>query len=77
MARLGLNHEFAKGTRLANRFLEKFHLRICKDCQTICNADKLRCSDCNRQHMEYLREKIECDIRDDYLAEQELRNDID
>jgi hypothetical protein len=79
--KLSLDREFAKFTRLVNNALDKFNLHICKDCQklTIPNEDRLwRCAECQTEHDQYIREKVECDLRDEYCAEQEAyENDRD
>lgn len=73
--KLNLDCEFAKSTMLLNRLLRKIRLHICKDCQKLSSAKKLRCKRCDLDHTEYLYEKIASDLQyeeqDDYDEDEE------
>jgi hypothetical protein len=77
--RLRIDREFARSTILINKFLRKFNLHICKDCQVlVSNFDSLRCKDCQIEHDDYRREEAQYEAQEEEYAEREAyENDRD
>ena len=69
---LKLDREFSKPTMILNGILEQLHLRICKDCQKLINADNLRCGKCEETHRIFKHDELRAELENERA---EVEND--